>query len=228
MRKAKTVPAGTVNRLTTLRRQEPETLKYGVDGKTVEVQVRNTISLKEACRFVQDVASAVFQGGECGAPVYRPELYAYAVDRALLSYFTNVKTRMSAARLYDFCQNTNIMEAVQEAISQKQYYELLHAVEEAVEDLRQKYGRALSMAIGTMGRAAPEANEALTLEELRGMTGEPVWVQYPGMPQYGRWVIVAGADEQDGARTLYCQSDYSDDYGKTWLAYRRPPEGGEG
>lgn len=78
-------------------------------------------------------------------------------------------------------------------------------------------------------RLARSVNPPLTLEELRGMDGEPVWVQSPGAPEYGRWVIVVGVNTQNGHRTLYCQGDYTcRDYGKTWFAYRRSPEGGEG
>lgn len=69
-------------------------------------------------------------------------------------------------------------------------------------------------------------NRSLTLEQMRKMDGEPVWVQTPGIPKYGRWVIVAGVDTEDGQRTLYCQGDYTcRNYGRDWLAYRRPPEG---
>ena len=68
-------------------------------------------------------------------------------------------------------------------------------------------------------------NEPLTLDELRQMGGEPVWVQTPGIPKYGRWVIVAGVDTEDGQRTLYCQGDYTcRNYGRDWIAYRCPPE----
>ena len=71
-----------------------------------------------------------------------------------------------------------------------------------------------------------EPNEPLSIEQLREMDGEPVWVQTPGIPKYGRWVIVAGVDTEDGQRTLYCQGDYTcRNYGRDWLAYRRPPEG---
>lgn len=72
-------------------------------------------------------------------------------------------------------------------------------------------------------------NEPLTLEQLREMDGEPVWVQTPGIPQYGRWVIVAGVDTEYGQSTLYCQGDYTcRNYGQDWIAYRRPPEGEDG
>lgn len=62
-------------------------------------------------------------------------------------------------------------------------------------------------------------NEALTIEQLRDMDGEPVWVQTPGIPQYGRWVIVAGVDMKYGQSTLYCQGDYTcRNYGRDWIA----------
>ena len=87
-----------------------------------------------------------------------------------------------------------------------------------------KLKEALDMAIAPL----PQPNEPLTLEQLREMDGEPVWVQTPGIPKYGRWVIVAGVDTEDGQRTLYCQGDYTcRNYGRDWLAYRRPPEGKE-
>ena len=69
-------------------------------------------------------------------------------------------------------------------------------------------------------------NEPLTMEQLREMDGEPVWVKTPGIPKYGCWVIVAGVDTEYGQRTLYCQGDYTcRNYGRDWIAYRRPPEG---
>ena len=69
--------------------------------------------------------------------------------------------------------------------------------------------------------AAP-SGDPLTLEHLREMVGRPVWVQTPGIPQYGRWVIVAGVDFED--KTLYCQGDYTcRDYEKTWIAYAFHP-----
>lgn len=66
-------------------------------------------------------------------------------------------------------------------------------------------------------------NEPLTLEELRKMDGEPVWVQSPGVPEYGRWAIVEGV----GENCLFLRNDFTcHDYGKTWLAYRQKPEEG--
>ena len=64
-------------------------------------------------------------------------------------------------------------------------------------------------------------NEPLTLDELRKMDGEPVWVQPPGVPEYGRWAIVEGV----GENCLFLHDDFTcHDYGKTWLAYRQKPE----
>lgn len=68
-------------------------------------------------------------------------------------------------------------------------------------------------------------NQPLTLDELRKMDGEPVWVQSPGVPEYGRWAIVEGV----GENCLFLHDDFTcHEYGKTWLAYRQKPEEEEG
>ena len=90
----------------------------------------------------------------------------------------------------------------------------------------QKELKAVNAAIALL-RTHPEAqtNEPLTLEELRKMDGQPVWVKAPGVSNdiSGRWVIVEGVDLED--RTIYTRGDFScHDYGAVWLAYLRPPK----
>ena len=82
---------------------------------------------------------------------------------------------------------------------------------------------AIDMAIAALRQqeAVTNRNEPLTLDELRKMDGEPVWVQSPGVPEYGRWAIVEGV----GENCLFLHDDFTcHDYGKTWLAYRQKPE----
>jgi len=71
----------------------------------------------------------------------------------------------------------------------------------------------------TSTRRAKPANEPLTLEELREMYGEPVWTtnMYGEM---GAWVIVGTSYASSPAEKLSYPM-----YDKTWLAYRRKPEG---
>ena len=88
--------------------------------------------------------------------------------------------------------------------------ELCDAVDMAISALRQQ-------------EAVTNRNEPLTLDELRKMDGEPVWVQSPGVPEYGRWAIVEGV----GENCLFLHDDFTcHEYGKTWLAYRQKPEEG--
>ena len=85
---------------------------------------------------------------------------------------------------------------------------------------------ALDMAISALRqqehfRDLTKKAEPLTLDDLRTMDGEPVWVQSPGVPEYGRWAIVEGV----GENCLFLHDDFTcHDYGKTWLAYRQKPE----
>ena len=88
------------------------------------------------------------------------------------------------------------------------------------------YYEALDMAISALRqqehfREVTKKVEPLTMDELRQMDGEPVWVQSPGVPEYGRWAIVEGV----GENCLFLHDDFTcHDYGKTWLAYRSKKE----
>lgn len=63
--------------------------------------------------------------------------------------------------------------------------------------------------------------QPLTIEELQGMIGEPVWVQGPGIPEYGRWAIVEDAVEN----SLILVNDFTcHGIGETWEAYRHKPK----
>lgn len=85
-----------------------------------------------------------------------------------------------------------------------------------------RYADALDMAISALS----PPNEPLTIEQLREMDGEPVWIANPDALEYGRWGIVDGVYQAEDDQVLMLRGDYSCHYyGKTWLAYRRPSEG---
>lgn len=75
-----------------------------------------------------------------------------------------------------------------------------------------------------------QPNEPLTLEQLRAMNGEPVWIVEH--PDWGHWELSADAEDYIADRD---QDPYGlkhdDPAGQCglhvlgWLAYRRPPEG---
>ena len=73
-------------------------------------------------------------------------------------------------------------------------------------------------------KIAEQSNEPLTLEELWGMDGEPVWVvplnDFEILP--ANYLVNAYA-EQIVVDKFGAYLDF-EDYGKTWLAYRRRPE----
>ena len=65
-------------------------------------------------------------------------------------------------------------------------------------------------------------NEALTLEELRDMDGEPVWVVSQDGRNESCWMLVDVKYEL--CREAHGGMAVFDTNGKTWLAYRRKPE----
>lgn len=69
-----------------------------------------------------------------------------------------------------------------------------------------------------------QPNEPLTLEELREMDGQPVWLEDLEDPEQSRWRVVHCVEkcliQQSISRIEYL----AEEIGKTWLAYRCPPE----
>ena len=78
-------------------------------------------------------------------------------------------------------------------------------------------------------------NEPLTLDELREMDGEPVWCKWllpedRAIEQGKSFIVISGDEaglEIKRPAEYGCHFCKIDDYGKTWLAYRRSPEGEE-
>ena len=73
-------------------------------------------------------------------------------------------------------------------------------------------------------------NEPLTLDELLKMDGQPVWIKrLKGLSVCDTdWAVVDVCPNK--IRVWWFGSEVEDepsekDYGETWLAYRRPPEG---
>ena len=70
-----------------------------------------------------------------------------------------------------------------------------------------------------------DVNKSLTLDELRRMEGQPVYI----VENTEYWAIVNSFDQAGVYLLSYGNPDdygYFDIYGKTWLAYRQKPEEG--
>lgn len=81
-------------------------------------------------------------------------------------------------------------------------------------------------ALSQLQRRAQPANEPLTIDELRGMDGEPVWVTHKD-GSGGRWGIVNSYKGTGMCADLDSYTAYwFDDWCGT-IAYRRKPEGSE-
>ena len=67
-------------------------------------------------------------------------------------------------------------------------------------------------------------NEPLTIERLREMDGEPVWVETKAGLKFWGIVTKICVSSGDGRYLLITEDT---EYGQTWVAYRHPPEGEE-
>lgn len=94
-------------------------------------------------------------------------------------------------------------------------------------DTGEQYERVLTDLRDKLGREVK--NDPLTLDELREMDGEPIYIMelHIGISY---WAVIK--DVQDSGIWLCTANDPADYasfymYGMTWLAYRRKPEKGE-
>lgn len=83
---------------------------------------------------------------------------------------------------------------------------------------------ALIDVVNAQPAVTPPPNDPLTLEELREMDGEPVWVLSLGGRSEPCWMLVDV--EYELCREAHGGLAIFDTYEKTWLAYRRRPEEG--
>ena len=84
---------------------------------------------------------------------------------------------------------------------------------------------ALDMAISALRQQDARKNDPLTLDELRRMEGQPVYI----VENTEYWAIVNSFDQAGVYLLSYGNPDdygYFGLYGKTWLAYRQKPEEG--
>lgn len=75
-------------------------------------------------------------------------------------------------------------------------------------------------------RSAPQPGNPLTLEQLREMDGQPVWVDYIGdITCPSQWCVVNTFLDKVGNTDFEFpfECDPDEVYGKTWLAYAYPP-----
>lgn len=81
-------------------------------------------------------------------------------------------------------------------------------------------GHTPAQAIERIAKMVEAENKPLTLEELCGMDGQPVFIRPPDS-DFGDWALIDL--EYELCRTSKNCPAVFETYGKTWLAYRRPP-----
>jgi hypothetical protein len=91
------------------------------------------------------------------------------------------------------------------------------------EDLQDELADALNVALAAIGAQQEAATKPLALDELLKMNGEPVWVEDLQVKTLSSYGIVVIDEEPYSYVTVPLGNIPLQNYGKTWLAYRRKP-----
>ena len=89
-------------------------------------------------------------------------------------------------------------------------------------DLTNREKIALILTLEDIPTLASPPNALLTLEELREMDGEPVWVEFPKCKEASGWMLISAS--RNCVYNGFLGGCDFENCGKTWLAYRRKPE----
>ena len=109
----------------------------------------------------------------------------------------------------------------------------LHHRPTPVSEFESGFNNGLNQAMWEITHAPTltQPNEPLTLEQLREMDGQPVFLETGEVSireqLIAEWEILTEHDDSCFYFTLRKRGFHIKDYGKTWIAYRRPPEGEE-
>lgn len=98
-------------------------------------------------------------------------------------------------------------------------------IDQACHPATVQIGEVILAKVRSMPTLTPP-NEPLTCEELRKINEEPVWIQNLEKPEESQWRLLYW----DKGKYLVLQGIsvrgyLLEEYGESWFAYRRPPEG---
>lgn len=121
----------------------------------VKIKIKPSLSMLGVLAFTDYVINICFLGESM---TYTPETLDYAIRSATVELYSNVELPEDVAEKYDYVCRTDLPDVIIEAINQRQYGELLGAIEKKVDNIAQKNISAFAI----------KTNE--TMEKLGGMT----------------------------------------------------------
>lgn len=98
-------------------------LQYG----DFTINIKNTISLKDAIAFINYVVSTCTDEENAD---YSPELFDFAVRVSTLIYFAGIDAPKDPEKAYDVCYGTDLYHSVYSLINQEQHNELVTGAKE--------------------------------------------------------------------------------------------------
>lgn len=99
------------------------TLDFDVNGKTVSISVKDTLSLEEMCAFVNGVVDAVFDGD-----IYYSALLEPTIAKHIIAFYTDIKDDISNERLVSIIYETDILDLIRTKINEKQFKHMTDSI----------------------------------------------------------------------------------------------------
>lgn len=113
-------------------------ITYEINGETIEIQVRRTVSIQEFAQIVTDVSESVCSGNVNDHVPYSAFYKETAIGLAILSNYTNIKDDIGVDRMNAILFETDILDKVEDSVNQIQLNALMIAIDDQIEFYKQE------------------------------------------------------------------------------------------
>ena len=121
-----------------------------------QLEIKHRLGLAEFVAFCEQVISDCF-GDDYTE--YKPEARTFAIERALIHFYTNLTLPVDIEKQYDLITMTGIADFVAEKIDRAQYGDMLHAIDERIEIMLEANAEAINAKLGQLGGMLDEAEK---------------------------------------------------------------------
>ena len=109
----------------------------GTGEDTIEIPVKARLSLPERIAMVDDIVDMVFIADENGEVSYYPALKKFAIEYAIVNYFTDVALPADSDKAWEFLEKTSFANKIACALRDDYIVEILTEANDAIECRKQ-------------------------------------------------------------------------------------------
>jgi hypothetical protein len=124
-----------------------------------DITIKKNLTLPEMLAFVSQVVDVCYQG-DGDVLIYTPEVQSYAVQHALVNFYTNIDLDEpdddDVMSVYDFITRGDLIDLILQNINIKQYDEIIQAIGSKIKYINETNAVSIMSEMGSLNNAINE------------------------------------------------------------------------